>query len=121
MVNRKGEVYTGILNCFGKTPKGKPRNCRVEYFAPDIKDPRKSTNVGNLELVRRRDGYAYGTIKANLNLHKSSTMPDAPAKVHQESQLTFDLDDVRREKPKRKRTRRILADSQDVQLDFLNF
>ena len=57
--------WRGIINCFDQTPKGKPRKLRVEYFDPDVKDPRKSGNTSELRLIQHRDGYSYNTTPAN--------------------------------------------------------
>lgn len=56
--------WKGVINCFDKTPEGKPQKLRVEYFAPEVKDSRKSGNTGELRLLQKRDGYSYTTIPA---------------------------------------------------------
>lgn len=71
---KNGEVYRGYLNCFGKTPKGKPRNCRVKYFDPEAKDPRKSGNTSLLRLLQRRDGYFYGRVSAATNFREKTSI-----------------------------------------------
>ena len=52
-------TWKGIINCFDRTPKGKPHKLRIEYFAPEVSDPRKSGNTTELRLLQRRDGYSY--------------------------------------------------------------
>ena len=57
--------WKGIINCFDRTPKNKPRRLRVGYFAPEVADPRKSGNSTELRLLQKRDGYSYATIPAS--------------------------------------------------------
>ena len=57
--------WKGIINCFDRTPKNKPRRLRVAYFAPEVADPRKSGNSTELRLLQKRDGYSYATIPAS--------------------------------------------------------
>ena len=59
MIKSSGK-WKGIINCFDRTPKNKPRKLRVEYFAPEVQDSRKSGNTTELRLIQRRDGYSYG-------------------------------------------------------------
>lgn len=59
--------WKGIINCFDRTPKGKPRKLRIEYFAPEVADSRKSGNTTELRLRQKRDGYSYATISASLD------------------------------------------------------
>ena len=56
--------WKGIINCFENTPKGKPRKLRVQYFAPDLPDSRKSGNTSELRLLQKRDGYSYDSFYA---------------------------------------------------------
>ena len=58
-------TWKGIINCFDYTPKGKPRKLRIEYFDPEVGDPRKSGNTTELRLLQKRDGYSYATITAS--------------------------------------------------------
>ena len=61
-------TWKGIINCFDRTPKGKPRKLRIEYFNPEVGDPRKSGNTTELRLLQRRDGYSYNiTPAASVN------------------------------------------------------
>ena len=55
-------TWKGIINCFDSTPKGRPRKLRIEYFDPEVGDPRKSGNTTELRLLQKRDGYSYATI-----------------------------------------------------------
>ena len=57
--------WKGIINCFDKTPKGKPRRLRVEYFDPEVSDSRKSGNTTQLRLLQKRDGYGYSSRLSN--------------------------------------------------------
>ena len=59
--------WQGIINCFDRTPKNKPRRLRVGYFAPEVADPRKSGNSTELRLLQKRDGYSYTTIPTSLD------------------------------------------------------
>ena len=60
MIKTNGK-WRGIINCFDSTPKGKPRKLRIEYFAPEVDDPRKSGNTTELRRLQKRDGYSYAT------------------------------------------------------------
>lgn len=75
LTKRDGTKWSGIINCFDKTPQGKPRRCRVEYFAPDRKDSRKSGNTGELRLLQHRDGYSYGTLAAKMAFREPKSPP----------------------------------------------
>ena len=66
----KGTKVCGVINCFDKTPKGKPHKVRVKYFAPDVKDPRQSGHTGELRLLQHRDGYSYGILSAKREFRK---------------------------------------------------
>ena len=58
-ITKRDGKWKGIINCFDKTPKGRPRKLRVEYFAPEVNDSRKSGNTSQLRLIQKRDGYSY--------------------------------------------------------------
>ena len=73
LTKANGTKWRGVLNCFDKTPKGKPRKVRVKYFAPDVKDPRKSGHTGELRLLQHRDGYSYGNLVANMEFREPKT------------------------------------------------
>ena len=64
MTKKSGIRYKGVINCFDKTPEGKPRKLRLERFAPDEKDPRKGGNTSELRLIQKRDGYSYAITPA---------------------------------------------------------
>ena len=66
----KGTKVCGVINCFDKTPKGKPHKVRVKYFAPDVKDPRQSGHTGELRLLQHRDGYSYGNLTAKMEFRE---------------------------------------------------
>ena len=63
-ITKSYSKWKGIINCFDKTPKGKPHKLRVAYFDPDVKDSRKSGNTSELRLIQHRDGYSYNTTPA---------------------------------------------------------
>ena len=73
MTKADGTKWRGVINCFDKTPKGKPRKVRVQYVNPDVKDPRKSGHTGELRLIQRRDGYNYGNLAANMDFREPKT------------------------------------------------
>ena len=73
LTKANGTKWRGVLNCFDKTSKGKPRKVRVKYFAPDVKDPRKSGHTGELRLLQHRDGYSYGNLVANMEFREPKT------------------------------------------------
>ncbi len=75
LTTQDGTKWRGVINCFDKTPKGKPRRCRVKYFAPDVKDSRKSGTTADLRLLARRDGYSYGRIAAKMAFHEPISPP----------------------------------------------
>ena len=64
--------WRGIINCFDRTPKGKPRRLRVEYFAPEVRDSRKSGNTNELRLIQKRDGYSYGSACASSGFREAN-------------------------------------------------
>ena len=75
LTKKNGTTYRGIINCFDKTPKGKPRRCRIKYFAPDVPDPRTPGNTSELRLLQHRDGYSYGTLAAKKAFRKPISPP----------------------------------------------
>ena len=78
LTRRDGSRVDGVVNCFDKTAKGKPRRLRVEYFDPDTADPRVGGNVDQLTLRRRRDGYHYGSVLARMEFHDAPIVPEVP-------------------------------------------
>lgn len=66
-ITKSDGKWKGIINCFDNTEVGKPRKLRVEYFAPDKKDPRKSGNITEIRLLQKRDGYNYNLKPAACN------------------------------------------------------
>lgn len=65
-ITKSNGRWKGIINCFDKTPKGKPRRLRVQYFAPEIADARKSGNTAEIRLRQKRDGYRYAVVDAQF-------------------------------------------------------
>lgn len=65
MIKSSGK-WTGIINCFDNTAKGKPRRLRIEYFDTEVNDSRKSGNTTELRLLQKRDGYSYATLPISL-------------------------------------------------------
>lgn len=61
-ITKRNGKWKGIINCFDKTDEGKPRKLRVEYCAPEEKDPRKPGNITEIRLLQKRDGYNYNTM-----------------------------------------------------------
>ena len=61
--------WKGIINSFDSAPK---KTLRVEYFALEKKDSRKSGNTSELRLIQKRDGYSYGSVRASLEFRKTS-------------------------------------------------
>ena len=57
-ITKTNGKWKGIINCFDRTPKNKPRRLRVGYFAPEVADPRKSGNSTELRLLQKRDRYS---------------------------------------------------------------
>ena len=64
-ITKSNGQWKGIINCFDSTAKGKPRKLRVQYFAPEVSDPRKSGNTTELRCLQKRDGYSYATHPAS--------------------------------------------------------
>ena len=81
LTKRNGTTYRGVINCFEKTDKGKPRKLRVKPFVPDAKgdsrkkDSRKWGNTSELRLLQRRDGYSYGTLAAKKAFREPISPP----------------------------------------------
>lgn len=75
LTKRDGTKWKGVINCFEKTDKGKPRSLRVKYVAPDVKDPRRHGNTSELRLLQRRDGYNYGTLAAKMAFREPKSPP----------------------------------------------
>lgn len=89
LTRRDGTKWGGVINCFGKTPKGKPRKVRVQYVDATVKDPRKSGNVGQLRLIQRRDGYNYGNLAADRRFRQPKTPQDTEVRAIRGTQLDF--------------------------------
>ena len=75
MTKKSGIRYKGVINCFDNTPKGKPRKLRIERFAPDEKDPRKTGHTSELRLIQKRDGYGYYTTSASSEFRTPKQLP----------------------------------------------
>lgn len=61
--------YIGSINSFDATTKGKPQKVRIlaDRTGKNLtgtKDGRKSGNISQLQLIQKRDGYAYQIVKA---------------------------------------------------------
>ncbi len=65
-ITKRDRKWKGIINCFDKTAVGKPRKLRVEYFAPEEKDSRKSGNITEIRRIQKRDGYSYSIVNCPL-------------------------------------------------------
>lgn len=75
LTKRDGTKWKGVINCFDKTDKGKPRRCRVKCFSPDGGDSRKPGNTSELRLLQHRDGYSYGTLAAKMAFREPISPP----------------------------------------------
>ena len=85
LTKKNGTTYRGVINCFDKTPKGKPRRLRIKRFVPDVElvdgadapkeDSRKFGNTSELRLLQRRDGYSYGTLAAKMAFREPISPP----------------------------------------------
>ena len=96
-MKKTGETFRGIIDGFAKTKKGKPRKLTVipngfwgkylkkgqtcpSVFKPDRE---RNTDISELRLIRRRDGYRYHTVAASRDFRKpkSTQISTKQAKV----------------------------------------
>ena len=84
-ITKSAGKWKGIINCFDSTRKGKPRKLRVEYFAPEVQDSRKSGNTSELRLIQKRDGYRYALTPANVEF-RTLKPPPIPENMQEEHQ-----------------------------------
>ena len=95
---RKGTnlKWRGVINSFGKTPKGKPRKLRVKYFAPEKEDAREDGHTGQLRRLQHRDGYSYGILPAKMEFREPKLPVEPPVHEVTTSRLsTIPVDAIR--------------------------
>ena len=90
MVKKNGTKYKGVIRNFDTTPTGKPQKLRVEYFAPEVKDSRKTGNITEIHRLQKRDGYSYGMIRASSEFRPCLEPTPVPDETNTEHYATFE-------------------------------